>query len=439
MRTAPGMHVSGAVLFPQDSVLCLRSLPNSMKALLPSAALTFLLSTSFVSAQVPAPTPAPLPASTAAPALKVAYQDFFRIGTAINRSFINGRGFRRTPEQVAQDIALVKEQFNQITAENDMKWMHLHPRPGSDGYDFGPTDAFVKFGEDNNLYLAGHVLVWHDQTPHWVFRAPGAGPEPAPEGPRDWRRGPRPFTGPKASREVLLERMKEHIHTVVTRYKGRIKVWDVVNEALADNGPDNLRKSLWLEIIGPDFIAKAFEYAHAADPDAILRYNDYGLESPAKRRRLIAVVKELQAAKVPIHAIGTQVHVNLGIRFEDMDQSLTEMAALGLPIHITELDVNTAQGGQRNTNADISGNAATTQGGTVSDAERQQAEVYASLFRAFTKHDKSVEMVTFWGSNDALSWRRDGKPLIFDGNNQPKPARDAILKVAAEAAKAGKP
>jgi endo-1,4-beta-xylanase len=220
--------------------------------------------------------------------------------------------------------------------------------------------------------------------------------------------------------------MRDHIYTVVGRYKGKVKVWDVVNEALSDSGTNVLRNSLWLEIIGPDFIAKAFQYAHEADPDAILRYNDYSLENPTKRRKLITLIKSLQEQKVPVHAIGSQAHVNVSTTFEIMDQSLAEIATLGLPIHITELDVNSAQGGQRGFGADIASNAATTQGGLVSDADRRQAEAYAGIFRAFLKHDQHVEMVTFWGPNDANSWRANGKPLLFDGNSQPKPAFHAV-------------
>ena len=193
-----------------------------------------------------------------------------------------------------------------------------------------------------------------------------------------------------------------------------------------------LRNSLWLEIIGPDFIAKAFEYAHEADPDAILRYNDYGLENPAKRQKLITLIKSLQEQKVPVHAIGSQAHVNVSTTFETMDQSLTEMATLGLPIHITELDVNSAAGGQRGIGADIADNARATQGGLVSDADKQLADAYAGIFRAFVKHRENVKMVTFWGANDAVSWRPIGKPLLFDGNNQPKPAFDAVIRVANE-------
>jgi endo-1,4-beta-xylanase len=223
--------------------------------------------------------------------------------------------------------------------------------------------------------------------------------------------------------------------TFVGRYKGKVKSWDVVNEAISDGDSTNvLRNSLWLEIIGPDFIARAFQYAHEADPGAILRYNDYGLENPAKRKKLISLIKSLQAEKVPVHAIGSQAHVNVSTTFETMDQALTEMESLGLPIHITELDVNSAAGGQRGFGADISANASATQGSLVENASQRQADAYAGIFRAFLKHRESLKMVTFWGVNDAVSWRARGEPLLFDGNNQPKAALDAVIAEAVKAA-----
>jgi len=391
------------------------------------------------------------------PTLKDAYKDAFFVGVAINRTIATDSAVRadnvnRDINEVRKDTAVVLEQFNQIAPENDLKWALIHPRAGAAGYDFAPADAFVNFGLSNRMHIIGHTLVWHGQTPNWVFQ--GTNPPPAvtnapselatipnvvgtnAPGGRRIGRGPGGgfgrggFNGPRASREELLQRMREHIHTVVGRYKGKIKVWDVVNEAISDGGTNVLRNSLWLEIIGPDFIAKAFEYAHEADPDAILRYNDYGLESPAKRGKLIALIKSLQAQKVPIMAIGSQAHVNVSTSFETMDQALTEMETLGLPIHITELDVNSAQGGQRSTSGEVSANASTTQGGLVSDADRKQAEAYAGFFRAFLKHKSSVKVVTLWGVNDAVSWRASGKPLLFDGNNEAKPAFDAVIRVA---------
>ena len=409
------------------------------------------------------------PARAAEPTatLKEAFKDLFPIGTAVNRSMVTGgEGFRRSAELNAQDVGVLKQHFNQITAENDMKWQLIHPREGADGYDFGPADALVSFGLSNQMQVVGHTLVWHSQTPNWVFAgtnpppasatnaAPVATPiaatvaananpntntNPNAAGTNQAGRRPGPpfgggfgrYNGPRASRDELLQRMHDHIHTVVGRYKSRVKVWDVVNEALADgNGTNVLRGSLWSEIIGPDFVAKAFQSAHEADPGAILRYNDYGLENPAKRKRLIALVQELQAQKVPIHAIGSQAHVNVSSTFETMDQSLSEIATLGLPIHITELDVNSAQGGQRGFGADVASNAATTQGGLVGDADRKLADAYAGIFRAFVKHRDSVKLVTFWGVNDAVSWRAQGKPLLFNGDNQPKPAFDAVIQEA---------
>lgn len=376
--------------------------------------------------------------------LKDAYQGRFLMGVAINRTIATGTAVRadnvnRSLEEVRADTALVIEQFNQISPENDLKWELIHPKPGPDGYDFGPADAFVNFGLSNKLYLVGHTLVWHSQTPDWVFQ--GTNPPPpvmgAAGGRLDRRFG---YGGPRASRTELLARMREHIHTVVGRYKGRIKVWDVVNEALSDGGTNVLRNSLWHEIIGPDFIAKAFEYAHEADPEAILRYNDYGLENPAKRRKLITLIQSLQEQKVPVHAIGSQAHVNATTTFKTMDEELTELATLGLPIHITELDVNIAAGGQRSTGAEVAANASATAGGLVDHASQRQAEAYADLFRAFLKHQDSVKMVTFWGVNDSVSWRAHGKPLLFDGNNQPKPAFAAVIRVATgEKLSMGKP
>lgn len=372
------------------------------------------------------------------PTLKDAYKDHFLIGVAVPRSMATGtlapiNNVTRNAEQARGDKRVALEQFNQIAPENDMKWEVIHPRAGKNGYDFGPADAFVNFGLSNKLYLIGHTLVWHSQTPAWVF----AGTNPPPvitNAPGDGQLKRSAYAGPRASRDELLARMREHIHTVVGRYKGTIKVWDVVNEAIADNGTNLLRESLWLEIIGPDFIAKAFEYAHEADPDAILRYNDYGLENPSKRRKLITLIKSLQAKKVPVHAIGSQAHVSVsGPSFDGMDKCLTEIASLGLPIHITELDVNGALTGQQNGGADISENAAATQGGLIDDANKRLAVQYANLFRAFVKHRNSVKMVTFWGVNDAISWRASGRPLLFDGNNNPKPAFDAVIRVATEA------
>jgi endo-1,4-beta-xylanase len=419
------------------------------------------------------------PAASETPTtLKDAYKDYFKIGVAINRLIATGAtgqradNARRTPEQLAKDIALVKKQFNSIVAENDLKPALIHPNRGPDGYVFDYSDAYVKFGEDNDMYITGHTLIWHSQVPGWFFQGTGtetegtssiisfgpqvfaqAAPQAGERGARGGRAGRGGAgggmfggfggrggmdTGPRATREELIETMREHIHTVVGRYKGKVKVWDVVNEALGDSdAPNMLRNSQWTQIIGEDFIALAFKFAHEADPDAILRYNDYSLENKGRRDKLKKLVKQLQDQGVPIHAIGTQTHINANTTFEQIDEELTDLETIGLPIHVTELDMNVSMRGQRNTGANVADNASVTGGPVISEADRVQAEAYANLFRALIKHKNSVDLVVFWGVNDAVSWRASGRPLLFDGNDNPKPAFDAVMKVAIEAKKNG--
>jgi endo-1,4-beta-xylanase len=345
------------------------------------------------------------------PTLKDTYKNAFRIGVAINQRQFTGED--------TNGVALINAQFNSISPENVLKWEIIHPQPGTNGYDFEPGDRYVEFGEKHGMYIVGHTLIWHAQTPRWVFQ----------DGTN------------RASREVLLERMRDHIHTVVGHYKGRIKCWDVVNEALNDsnNATDTnvFRRSLWFTIIGPDFIAKAFEYAHEADPDAILRYNDFSIENEPKRKRTIALIKMLQAEHVPVTALGSQTHANLGWPSPELeDAALTELGALGLPIHITELDVNASRAGQRIQSADIAANtqaAGGTNAAPIEDAQQKLSNQYSNLFRVFLKHRDTVKLVTFWGVTDADSWRRNGNPLLFDGNWQPKPAFKVVIDQADKA------
>ena len=342
------------------------------------------------------------------PTLKDTYKNAFRIGVAINQRQFTGED--------TNGVALINAQFNSISPENVLKWEIIHPQPGTNGYDFEPGDRYVEFGEKHGMYIVGHTLIWHAQTPRWVFQ----------DGTN------------RASREVLLERMRDHIHTVVGHYKGRIKCWDVVNEALNDsnNATDTnvFRRSLWFTIIGPDFIAKAFEYAHEADPDAILRYNDFSIENEPKRKRTIALIKMLQAEHVPVMALGSQTHANLSWPSPELeDAALTELGALGLPIHITELDVNASRAGQRIQSADIAANtqaAGGTNAAPIEDAQQKLSNQYSNLFRVFLKHRDTVKLVTFWGVTDADSWRRNGNPLLFDGNWQPKPAFKVVVDQA---------
>ena len=345
------------------------------------------------------------------PTLKDAYKNAFPIGVAVNQRQFTGED--------TNGAALVTAQFNSISPENVLKWEAVHPRPGTNGYNFEPGDRYVEFGEKRGMYIIGHTLIWHSQTPRWVFQ----------DGTN------------RASREVLLERMRDHIHTVVGRYKGRIKCWDVVNEAVNDSASaadtNIFRRSLWLTIIGEDFIAKAFEYAHEADPDAILRYNDYSIENEPKRKRTIALIKSLQADHVPVTALGSQTHANLTWPSPELeDAALTELATLGLPIHITELDVNASRAGQRIQSADVAANnqaAGGTNAPPIDDAQQKLSIQYSNLFKAFVKHRDAVKLVTFWGVTDADSWRRNGSPLLFDGNWQPKPAFKAVVDQATKA------
>jgi endo-1,4-beta-xylanase len=336
--------------------------------------------------------------------LKNAFKNDFMIGVALNQ--------RQFTEQDTNGPALVKRQFNAISPENVMKWESIHPRPGTNGYNFDAADRYVEFGEKNDMFIVGHTLIWHGQTPRWVFQGEGTN---------------------VIARDALLERMRDHIHTVVGRYKGRIKAWDVVNEALGEDG--SLRKSQWYRIIGDDYISKAFQYAHEADPKAELRYNDYSIENERKRGGVIALVKRLQAEKVPIGGLGSQTHANLTWPSADLlDSALTAFAELGIPISITELDVNAAQGGQRSQSAEVSQNAQSAAGSVVDAANQKLADQYVSLFRVFLKHRKNIKLVTFWGLTDRDSWRRTGKPLLFDGEWQPKPAFDAVIAEATKTA-----
>ena len=338
-------------------------------------------------------------------ALKDAFKDCFLIGVAMNQ--------RHFTEQDTNGAALVKLHFNSVSPENALKWASLHPRPGTNGYDFEAADRYVEFGEKNGMFIVGHTLVWHAQTPRWVFQGEGTN---------------------VLTREVLLERMREHIHTVVGRYKGRIKAWNVVNEALNEDG--TFRRSQWYRIIGEDYIAKAFEYAHEADPAAELRYNDFSIENEPKRNGVIALVKKLKAQNVPIGGLGSQTHANLTWpSAELLDTALTAFAELGLPISITELDVNAAQRGQRNQSAEVSQNTQAGGGGVVVDANQKLAEQYASLFHVFLKHRRDIRLVTFWGVTDRESWRSYGTPLLFDRERRPKPAFGSVIAEAKSASK----
>jgi endo-1,4-beta-xylanase len=340
--------------------------------------------------------------------LKDAYKDDFLIGVAINQSQFSGEDKRGVP--------IIEAQFNSISPENVLKWESVHP--GLDKYAFGAPDQYVAFGEQNHMYIIGHTLVWHHQTPGWVFQDTNGNP---------------------VTRDVLLQRMHDHISTVVGRYKGRIQGWDVVNEALDESG--ELRHSQWEKIIGDDYIEKAFQFAHEADPGAKLHYNDYALENTPKRNGAIALIKKLQADGIPIDCIGLQCHVKMRSPTpEQEDRTISAFAALGVKVMITELDVDVVPATQRNQTGDIALNAQVTAGANVytnglPEVQQQAlANRYADLFRVFVKHRADISRVTFWGVTDGDSWLNvRGKvdyPLLFDRAGQPKPAFDAVIKEA---------
>lgn len=352
------------------------------------------------------------------PALKDAFKDAFYIGAAINRAQIDGED--------ARGIKIVTEQFNSISPENVLKWESVHPKP--DQYDFAAADKYVEFGEKNHMFIIGHTLVWHNQTPKWVFENE---------------------QGKPLTRTALLKRLREHIQTVVGRYKGRIQGWDVVNEALNEDG--TMRQSPWMKIIGPDYIEKAFEFAHKADPKAELYYNDFSLENEPKRNGAIALIKRLKAKKVPIKAIGLQGHDNLDWpTIEQQDATISAFENLGVKVSITELDITLLPSPNREHTAEVTATAeANAQLNPYADGlpeavQQKLAERYAALFGVFYKHRDAIERVTLWGVTDADSWRnnwpvrgRTDYPLLFDRNGVAKPALEAVIHVA-RAESAGK-
>lgn len=344
--------------------------------------------------------------------LSAAFKKDFHVGVAVNQRQFTG--------QASNDVAIILSQYNSVSPENVLKWESVHPRPGTNGYDFAAADAYVAFGEKHHMLVVGHTLAWHAQTPSWVFRDDNG----------------RPLQGTNAAdRALLLQRLHDHITTVVGRYKGRVKVWDVVNEALSDGGFNETnvlrQRSPWVRILGEEFIVKAFEWAHEADPHAILRYNDYSIENAPKRQRLITLIKSLQAQHVPVMAIGSQTHANLTWPTAELeDEALTDIAKLGLPIHITELDVNASAAGQRNQSADVSLNSQAGGGGMVDAANQRLADQYSNLFRVFVKHRKEIKLVTFWGVTDRDSWRSSGHPLLFDREGKPKQCFQTVIETA---------
>ena len=345
--------------------------------------------------------------------LKEAAEGDFYIGAALNYDQVYGRDEKA--------VALIKEQFNTISPENMLKMGPIHPKQNE--YNWEPADKYVAFGEENGMFTVGHTLVWHSQAPDWIFVDE---------------------SGNQVSKDTLLQRMRNHISTVAGRYKGKIDGWDVVNEALNDDG--TLRQSKWLEIGGEEFLQKAFEYAKEADPEAELYYNDYSLWKPAKREGAVRLVKSLQEKGIKVDGIGMQGHYGIDYpSLEDIEASIEAFADLGVKVMITELDIDLLPNPTGRQGADIVHTVEEQEGynpypENLPDSVQQKlAKRYADIFDLFHKHRDKISRVTFWGVADHHSWLnnwpmngRTSYPLVFDRNYQPKPAHSAIVEAISE-------
>ncbi len=341
--------------------------------------------------------------------LQEAFRDKFVVGAALNRSRITGT------DTLSKRI--VAEQFNSYTPENDMKWMWIHPKPGV--YRFDISDQFVAMGESRHKHLVAHTLVWHNQTPRWVFQDSEGNP---------------------TTRDTLLMRMKDHIQTIMGRYKGRIHTWDVVNEALDDKG--GFRETNWQQIIGDDYVEKAFQFAREADPDAHLIYNDFSMNLSGKREGTVRLIQDLRSKGIRVDGVGMQCHYGLKYpTLEEIEASIVAFAEIGLDVMITELDVSVLPSPFGNPGGEIGRRPAyrpelDPYKEFLPDSVQQLlAERYAGLFGLFVKHADKISRVTFWGVDDKTSWKnnfpirgRTDYTLLFDRQLEPKPAFDAVIK-----------
>jgi len=346
--------------------------------------------------------------------LKDSFKGKFRIGAAISTAMLQGR------ESGAQDLVI--RHFNSVTAENAMKPDAMQPREGE--FTFADADRLVDLAKRARAEVVGHTLIWHAQTPRWFFQGKDGQP---------------------LTRDVALARMRTHIKTVVGRYKGRVKEWDVVNEAIND-GPGVLRQTPWLRAIGEDYIAEAFRAAHEADPKAILVYNDYNIELDYKRPKALELLKKLLDQKVPIHAVGIQSHWRIeNPPLAETEKAIKEFSALGLKVMITELDMGVLPA--RYQGADISRSEGMTKEqeavmnpytkGLPDEVAVKHGEKLREAFELFLRHRKVIGRVTLWGVHDGHSWLnnfpirgRTEYALLFDRELKPKPAFFSVQKAA---------
>ncbi|MFC4477251.1 endo-1,4-beta-xylanase [Flavobacterium chungangensis] len=337
--------------------------------------------------------------------LKDSYKNDFYIGTALSADQIE--------EKDAKVDSLIRTEFNAITAENIMKSMYTHPQ--KDKYDFTLSDKFVAYGEKNKMFIHGHTLIWHSQLAPWMEKI--------------------------ADSTEMKAFMKDHITTIVSKYKGRINSWDVVNEALNEDG--TLRKSVFLNTLGEKYLVNAFKLAEKADPKVDLYYNDYNIEEPAKRAGAIALIKKIKAEGGKVDGVGIQGHWRLqSPSIEEIEKSILEYSALGIKVAFTELDITVLpnpwdlKGADVNQNFEGSAKMNPYPKALPDSVQTQLAERYASIFKLFLKHKDKISRVTFWGVHDGQSWLNDwpikgrtNYPLPFDKDLKHKPAYESILKL----------
>ena len=344
------------------------------------------------------------------PSLQSTLGKHFLIGVAVDTRLPAGQ------DPAAE--AIVKEQFNQVVAENCMKGEVNHPEVNR--FDFTDGDKLVDWAQKNGKTVIGHCLVWHSQPPKWMFTD---------------------ANGKPVSREVLIGRMYNHIMTVVTHYKGKIKGWDVVNEAFEDDG--SYRKSPYYNIIGPEFIELAFQFAHEADPNVELYYNDYSTSKPGKREAICKLVRSLKSKGLRIDAVGMQSHNGYNYPdYAEYEKSIEAFAAEGVKVMMTELDVNMLPNPEGFGGAEVSQNfelqAKYNPYVKVLDKKAQKLfnQRYLDLFKIIERHKNVISRVTFWGVNDGHTWLNDwpikgrtNYPTLIDRNNQLKPVAKEIEKL----------
>ena len=341
--------------------------------------------------------------------LKDYFKDDFLVGAAIGTDI-----FSRNDKEM---LNLIAREFSTITTENAMKWQPVHPSKNK--WNFDVPDKFVEFGQKNGMHIQGHVLVWHSQVPNNLFED---------------------NNGKQVSKSVLLKRMENHISTLVDRYKGKIHSWDVVNESITPE--DGFRKSKWLEIIGPEFMERAFHLAHEADPDCHLIYNDYNMTDKRRRDFVVELVKKYKKKGVPIHGIGMQGHFNLNSpNTKAIEASIDAFAATGMRVHFTELDVDVlpydwGRTSEVSTNIEYAESLNPYIDGLPKEIQDKFTRRYEELFNIFLKHSEKIDRVTFWGTTDDKSWKnnfpmrgRTNYPLLFNREHKPKDAYFAVTNL----------